>query len=392
MKKLASLFLNATLLLVLSALMIQCNNGPKSNNQKKDAEELHVKITKSSFGKTPDGIEVYKYSMKNSKGMEVDVITYGGIITKWTSADKNGNYQNVVLGYDNLDQYIKSTPYFGALIGRYGNRIARGRFTLDGTTYELATNNGINHLHGGLKGFDKVVWNAEELDTDNTASLKLSYVSKDGEEGYPGTLRVTVIYTLTNDNSLEVDYEATADKKTIVNLTQHSYFNLSGDFTQTILDHELTLNADAFLPVDSTLIPTGEIRPVENTPFDFRTAKEIGRDINVDNEQLKRGRGFDHCWVLNDQGIFRKVASTYHAETGRLLEISTDEPGIQFYSGNFLDGTLPMPGGGTYAYRTGFCLETQHYPDSPNQEAFPSVVLEPGEKYFTRTVFKFSTK
>ena len=392
MKKLASLFLNATLLLVLSALMIQCNNGPKSNNQKKDAEELHVKITKSSFGKTPDGIEVYKYSMKNSKGMEVDVITYGGIITKWTSADKNGNYQNVVLGYDNLDQYIKSTPYFGALIGRYGNRIARGRFTLDGTTYELATNNGINHLHGGLKGFDKVVWNAEELDTDNTASLKLSYVSKDGEEGYPGTLRVTVIYTLTNDNSLEVDYEATADKKTIVNLTQHSYFNLSGDFTQTILDHELTLNADAFLPVDSTLIPTGEIRPVENTPFDFRTAKEIGRDINVDNEQLKRGRGFDHCWVLNDQGTFRKVASAYHAETGRLLEISTDEPGIQFYSGNFLDGKLPMPGGGTYAYRTGFCLETQHYPDSPNQEAFPSVVLEPGEKYFTRTVFKFSTK
>ena len=324
--------------------------------------------------------------------MEIDVITYGGIITKWTAPDKDGKYENVVLGYDKLEQYVESNPYFGALIGRYGNRIAKGKFSIDGTEYTLETNDGQNHLHGGVKGFDKVVWEAAEEKTDNGVALKLTYVSEDGEGGYPGTLASTAVYHLTDGNALEVSYQATTDKKTIVNLTQHSYFNLSGDFSQKILGHELYINADSYLPVDATLIPTGELLPVENTPFDFRQAKSIGQDIEKESEQLARGKGYDHCWVLNNPGNFRKVSAVYHPVSGRLLEIYSDEPGIQFYCGNFLDGTLPAPGGGTYGHRTGFCLETQHYPDSPNQDSFPSVVLAPGEKYTSKTTFKFSTK
>jgi aldose 1-epimerase len=376
-----STFKQLTLALVaaISIFMVQCKNeAPPAQNEPAPAPA--ASISKTAYGTMPDGQAVDKFTLKNKQGMQVDVITYGGIITSWTAPDKAGNYANVVLGYDSLAQYLRATPYFGAIIGRYGNRIAKGKFSLDGQTYQLETNDGPNHLHGGVKGFDKVVWTAAEQPVDNGAALKLTYVSKDGEGGYPGTLTSTVVYHLTDDNALEVSYEATTDKTTIVNLTQHSYF-----------DHELMIDADKFLPVDATLIPTGELKPVENTPFDFRQAKAIGWDIEQKDDQLTKGKGYDHCWALNGQG-FRKVSSAWHPGTGRLLEISTDEPGIQFYCGNFLDGTLPMPGGGTYAHRTGFCLETQHYPDSPNQKSFPTVTLAPGGKYATKTTFKFSTK
>jgi aldose 1-epimerase len=382
-------------LISLALLNVQCKSEKKADTNTITVEEMKnpVTITKEPFGTTTDNIPVDKYTLKNEKGMEISVITYGGIITSWTAPDKNGNYQDIALGYDSLEQYEKSSPFFGALIGRYGNRIAKGKFTLDGTEYQLATNDGQNHLHGGVKGFDKVVWTASESSTDNTASLVLTYLSKDMEEGYPGNLQTKVTYTLNNDNTLEVVYEATTDKKTIVNLTQHSYFNLSGDFSKTILDHEITINADKLVPVDATLIPTGQLTDVSNTPFDFRQAKAIGKDIEANDEQLKRGQGYDHCWVLNNQNEgMRFAASAYHPESGRLMEVSTDEPGIQLYTGNFLDGTLPSKQGGTYGHRTGFCLETQHYPDSPNQKDFPSVVLNPSENYKTTTTFKFSVK
>jgi len=377
-------------------LSIQCKNEKKADTNITPVEEMKnlVTITKEPFGTTTDSIPVDKFILKNEKGMEISIITYGGIITSWTAPDKNGEYKDIVLGFDSIHKYqMPGVPYFGALIGRFGNRIANAKFSLDGTEYKLAANDGKNHLHGGVKGFDKVVWTASEVLTDSTASLVLTYLSKDMEEGYPGNLETKVTYTLNNDNNLDVVYEATTDKKTVINLTQHSYFNLSGDFSKPILDHEISINADGFLPVDATLIPTGEIKDVTNTPFDFRQAKALGKDIEVKDEQLKRGLGYDHCWVLNNQnqGI-RLAASAYNVETGRLLEVFSDEPAIQLYTGNFLDGTLPSKQGGTYAHRTGFCLETQHYPDSPNQKDFPSVVLNPGEKYMTTTSFKFSVK
>ena len=350
-------------------------------------------IEKNQFGKTIDGTDVDQYILSNKKGMEISIITYGGIITSWTAADKNGDYKNIVLGYNALAEYEAETPYFGALIGRYGNRIAKGKFAIDGETYTLAVNNGVNHLHGGLKGFDKVVWDAKTIVNDSMASLELSYLSKDMEEGYPGKLETKVTYTLNNKDELSIKYEAKTDKPTIVNLTQHSYFNLTADFNHPILDHELVINADSFLPVDSTLIPTGEFRNVAETPFDFRSSKAIGKQINAENIQIKKGLGYDHCWVLNDQekGV-RFVASAYEPVSGRLLEVLSDEPGIQFYSGNFLDGTLPSKNKGTYQHRTGFCLETQHFPDTPNQKDFPSVRLNPGESYQSQTVFRFSVK
>lgn len=371
---------------------IQCKEQKKEVS---DEIVLKIKnpitIMKKVYGITSDSIHIDSYTLKNENGMELTVITYGGIITSLKVPNKDGIIEDVVLGYNSLDQYEKSSPFFGALIGRYGNRISKGKFSLDGEEYQLAINDGFNHLHGGVKGFDKVVWNVEVI--ENKGSLKLSYLSKDMEEGYPGNLETVVTYTLTEDNTLEVVYEATTDKKTIVNLTQHSYFNLSGDFSKTILDHEITINADKFIPVDGTLIPTGELKDIANTPFDFRVAKTVGQDIEVENEQLKKGLGYDHCWVLNNQNEgMRLVSTAYHKESGRLLEILSDEPGIQFYTGNFLDGTLPSKNGGTYGYRTGFCLETQHYPDAPNQKDFPSVVLNPGEKYVTTTSFKFSVK
>ncbi len=383
----------------ISYLSIQCKNNNKKQESVMPQEKTNlVTISKEEFGKTPDSVSIERYTLKNEKGMEVSIMTYGGIITSLKVPNKDNKIEDVVLGFDSLSgytnpSYVNACPFFGALIGRYGNRIAKGEFSLDGTEYKLATNDGPNHLHGGVKGFDKVVWNAAETQTDSTASLVLTYLSKDMEEGYPGNLKTKVTYTLNNNNELQVVYDATTDKKTIVNLTQHSYFNLSGNFSKPILDNEVTINADKFVPVDATLISTGELKDVDNTPFDFRTAKTIGKDIEDDNEQLKRGKGFDHCWVLNNQNEgMRFAASVYEPTSGRLLEVYTDEPGIQLYTGNFLDGTLPSKQGGTYGHRTGLCLETEHYPDSPNQKDFPSVVLNPGEKYETKTTFKFSVK
>ena len=352
-----------------------------------------VTIEKKPFGQTANGDEVDQFILSTKKGMEISVITYGGIITSWTAADKNGDYRDIALGYNTLAEYEAETPYFGALIGRYGNRIAKGKFSIDGEAYTLAVNNGENHLHGGLKGFDKVVWDAKTIVNDSTASLELSYLSIDMEEGYPGNLQTKVTYTLNNNDELSVKYEAKTDKPTIVNLTQHSYFNLTADFNQPVLDHELVIKADSFLPVDSTLIPTGEFRNVAETPFDFRSPKAIGKQINAENIQIKNGLGYDHCWVLNDQekGV-RFVASAYEPVSGRLLEIFSDEPGIQFYSGNFLDGTLPSKNQGTYQHRTGFCLETQHFPNSPNEPSFPTTILKPGETFTSETWFQFSVK
>ena len=352
-----------------------------------------VTIEKSPFGTTIEGIDIDKYKLSNRQGMEISIINYGGIITSWTAKDKNGVYEDIVLGYNVLSEYEKETPYFGAIIGRYGNRIAKGKFSIEGKEYTLAVNNGENHLHGGVKGFDKVVWDAQTRSTDSSASLILTYLSKDMEEGYPGNLEVEVVYTLNNQDELSVTYKATTDKTTVINLTQHSYFNLSANFNNTILNHELILNSDSFLPVDNTLIPTGEFRDVTNTPFDFRTSKTIGQHINEEDLQLKNGFGYDHCWVLNEQdkGV-RFVASAFEPQSRRFLEIFSDEPGIQFYSGNFLDGTLPSKNNGSYEFRSGFCLETQHFPDSPNHKNFPSVILRPEEEYKSQTIFKLSVK
>ena len=374
--------------LLFSLIIVSCENILKKNK----VMSL-VSIEKKAFGKTKEGLNVDQYILKNRNGMEISTINYGGIITSWKAKDRDGNYKDIVLGFNNLSEYESESPYFGAIIGRYGNRIAKGKFTLNDENYNLAVNNGENHLHGGIKGFDKVVWDTREVVDDSTASLVLSYLSDDMEEGYPGNLKVQVTYTLDNNDKLSVKYEAVTDKTTIINLTQHSYFNLSADFNKNILDHDILINADSFLPVDSTLIPTGEIRNVGDTPFDFRRPKNVGDEINNSNKQLMIGNGYDHCWVLNnqDKGL-RFVASAYDSSTGRLLEVFSDQPGIQFYSGNFLDGSLKSKIGGTYDFRSGFCLETQHYPNSPNEMSFPSVTLNPGEKYETETIFKFSSK
>lgn len=381
---------------LLTLLNLGCKKSKKESQSNMITDNTQMdsdSIIKTTFGAMPNGAQVDKYTLKNAKGMEVDIITYGGIITRWTTPDKTGKYEDVVLGFDDFKSYLDRNPFFGALVGRYCNRIAKGKFNLDGKTYTLAVNNGENHLHGGIKGFDKAVWKAEPKNTKKGAVLELTYTSVDGEEGYPGNLNVKVTYTLTDDDELEVLYEAVTDKPTVVNLTQHSYFNLSGDFTQSVLDHELFLDADVFLPVDAGLIPTGELKPVVGTPFDFTKGKFIGREMDSGNEQLQLGNGYDHCWVLNkEEGEFGLAARAYHQVTGRVLEVYTDEPGVQFYSGNFLDGTLPTQKGSVYGKRAGFCLETQHYPDSPNQPSFPSVRLNPGEAYTSKTTFKFSTK
>ena len=372
--------------LLLLFLISSCENI-KNNNMSL------VSIKKQSFGKTIDGNEVHQYILKNKKGMEISVINYGGIITSWKAKNRDGIYQDIVLGFDNIYDYETKNPYFGALIGRYGNRIAKGKFSIDDKNYTLATNNDVNHLHGGNKGFDKVIWDVDEILGDSSASLVLKYMSSDMEEGYPGNLNVKVIYRLNNNDELSVIYEADTDKTTIVNLTQHSYFNLSGDFNQDISNHDLKINADSFLPVDSTLIPTGEIRDVIETPFDFLQPKKVGRDIEKNNEQINYGNGYDHCWVLNNysDGV-RFVASAYDDSSGRLLEVYSDQPGIQFYSGNFLDGSLKSKYEGNYDFRSGFCLETQNFPNSPNENSFPSPLLKPGEKYLSETIFKFSVR
>lgn len=380
-------------LICLALILVQCKN-----NQEEPGEEIssnqqeQAAMERTAFGSTLQGEEVEQFTLRNKQGMEVKIITYGGRITSLRVPDKTGNFEDVVLGFDSLEQYLEENPFFGALIGRYGNRIAQGKFSLDGEEYTLARNNDENHLHGGEKGFDKVIWNVEESSEPNT--LVLSYISEHMEEGYPGRLETTVTYTLNENNSLDVEYAATTDKKTIVNLTQHAYFNLSGDFSNTILDHKVQINANKFVPVNKDLIPTGELRSVAGTPFDFREPKAIGEEINAAHEQLERANGYDHTWVLNEQDSgMRFAASAVHPASGRELEVFTNEPGMQFYTGNFLDGTLPLQyGEGTYDRRSGFCFETQHYPDSPNQENFPSVVLEPGETYSSKTSFRFSVK
>jgi aldose 1-epimerase len=350
-------------------------------------------VKKTSFGKTKSGVAIDRYTLRNKNGLEVSVINYGGIITSLLTPDKNSVFEDVVLGFDSLSSYEEKNPFFGALIGRFGNRIAKGQFTLDGKRYALAKNDGENHLHGGEKGFDKVIWAIEEYPSSEGKAIKLTYLSKDMEEGYPGNLQVEVIYTLTDADELKVAYKATTDKKTVVNLTQHSYFNLSGNTKSDILNHSLTLNADQFLPVDKTLIPTGALTNVSGTPFDFKEATPIGSRINNTHEQLKFGLGYDHCWVLNaGQDTLRKAATLYDAVSGRQLEIFTTEPGIQFYSGNFLDGSLIGKNKSVYAHRSGLCLETQHFPDSPNQSSFPSVELGPGDVYSSHTIFKFSVR
>jgi aldose 1-epimerase len=345
------------------------------------------------FGTTPAGEEVDLYTLVNAKGLRARIMTYGAIVVSVETPDRDGKLADVTLGYDTLEEYIKDNPYFGSVVGRYGNRIGNARFTLDGVEYALAANDGENHLHGGIKGFDKVVWRAEPAEREDAVGLKLNYVSKDGEEGYPGTLTCTLTYLLTNDNELRISYEAETDKPTPVNLTHHSYFNLAGQGTGDILGHELMINADRFTPVDATLIPTGELRSVEGTPMDFRTAKPIGRDIGQDDEQLRLGKGYDHNWVLNDaDGSLALAARVFEPTTGRVMEVYTTEPGLQFYSGNFLDGSNVGKGGKVYEHRYGFCLETQHFPDSPNKRNFPSVILRPGERYTSTTVYRFGTK
>jgi aldose 1-epimerase len=354
-----------------------------SNKNETTMDETKPGISKASFGNV-DGKDVYLYTLTNSKGNQVKITNYGGIMTAWTSPDKSGKVSSILVGFDSLSSYLQQPPYFGALIGRYGNRIAKGKFKLDSVEYTLATNNDKNHLHGGNKGFDKVVWDAAIVN-DTTPSLLLTYVSKDGEEGYPGTLKVNVRYTLTNDDEVEIEYNAETDKATIINLTQHNYYNLTGDVSNTINDHKLMIAADNYTPVDSTLIPTGKIEPVKGTPFDFTTAEKIGARI----DQVKGG--YDHNWVLNRKdNSMQLVAVLSDAISGRKLEVYTVEPGLQFYSGNFLDGKFKMAGDKPVNLHTALCLETQHFPDSPNQPSFPSTVLRPGEKYHTVTKYKLS--
>ncbi|HEY0321773.1 MAG TPA: aldose epimerase family protein [Pyrinomonadaceae bacterium] len=356
--------------------------------------KAQVNIKQEPFGKMPDGTAVTLYTLTNQSGIEARIMTYGGIVVSLKVPDRNGKLNDVVLGYDNLDGYIKNnSPYFGALIGRYGNRIAKGRFTLDGVEYKLAQNNGENHLHGGIRGFDKVVWQASTVKRGGGAALKLTYLSKDGEEGYPGNLSVAVIYTLTNQNELKIEYSATTDKATVLNLTNHSYFNLAGAGASDILSHEVMINADRFTPVDKGLIPTGALAVVKGTPMDFTIPTTIGSRIGQNYEQLIFGGGYDHNWVLNkNRKSLRLAARVYERTTGRVMEVYTTEPGMQFYTGNFLDGTITGKGGKVYEKRYGFCMETQHFPDSPNKRNFPSTLLRPGQKYSQTTVYKFSAK
>jgi aldose 1-epimerase len=348
-------------------------------------------LAKEPFGTTPDGQTVDIYTLRNHQGAEARIMTYGGIVVSLKVPDKNGQMGDVVLGYDNLDSYVKNSPYFGALIGRYGNRIAKGHFTLDGTTYTLATNNYPNALHGGLKGFDKRVWSATTRESADGAELVLHYLSKDGEEGYPGNLDVTATYTLMRDNSLRLQYRATTDKDTVLNLTHHSYFNLAGK--GDILNYKVMIPADRFTPVDATLIPTGELKPVENTPFDFRTPTTIGARIGQDDEQLKFAGGYDHNWVINKEfGKLSLMARVTEPESGRVLEVFSTEPGLQFYTGNFLDGTITGKGGWVYQHRDAFCMEPQHYPDSPNHPEFPTTELKPGQVYRNTIIYRFSVQ
>ena len=379
------------LLSALAALTFAIGCEKTTPPESKGNEEMNV--LKEPFGEFK-GKEVDIYTLKNTNGMEVKITNYGGIVTSIKVPDKNGKFDDVALGYDTLQAYIDNNPYFGALIGRYGNRIGAAEFVLNGEKSTLAKNDGGNSLHGGLKGFDKVLWSAEPVSGKGSQSLKLTYISKDGEEGFPGNLTATVVYTLADDDSLRIDYTATTDRPTVVNLTNHTYWNLAGEGSGDILQHQLMLNAGAFTPVGPGLITTGEFWSVENTPMDFTKSVAIGERIEADYDQLKLGKGYDHNWVLNTYNKEEPVlaATVYEPTSGRFMEIHTTEPGIQFYSGNFLDGTITGKSGRPYGPRCAFCLETQHYPDSPNRPEFPSVVLNPGDTYRTTTIHKFSVR
>jgi aldose 1-epimerase len=381
MKKIAFLF---------TALVVLGLSG--CDKTKKEEKTMASTISKEVFGKLPDGKTADLYTLTNANGMVVKISNYGGIITQIMAADKDGKWADVVLGFDSLSTYLKGHPFFGALVGRYGNRIAKGKFTLEGKEYSLPINNGPNSLHGGIKGFDKVLWETTEVKKDSIVGLELKYTSADGEEGFPGKLDVKVTYTLSNDNGLQIDYEATTDKATVINLTNHSYFNLSG-LKRDILNQEVSIKSDSIVPVDGTLIPTGKLRAVAGTPFDFRQPTVVGKGIDkIEDEQIKNGGGYDHCWVINrtESGLI-PFATVRDPESGRFMEVSTTEPAVQFYTGNFLDGSLKGKNA-TYNKRFGLCLETEHYPDSPNQPQFPSTVLKPGETYKTSTKYTFSVK
>jgi aldose 1-epimerase len=352
-----------------------------------------ARLEKRAFGKLDDGTTIDLYTLKNRNGVEVEIINYGGIVVSIKVPDRSGRMADIVLGYDDLPGYLADQSYFGALVGRYANRIGQAKFTLNGTEYQLAHNDGPNHLHGGVKGFNRVVWQARELSFRNGSGLELTYVSKDNEEGYPGNLKVTVTYILSYfTNDLRIEYSATTDKETVVNLTHHSYFNLAGAGSGDVLGHEVKINANRFTPVDATLIPTGELKAVKGTPLDFTRATSIGSRINQDDNQLVLGRGYDHNFVLNKKGQELSLAATvFEPTSGRVLEMWTTEPGMQLYTGNFLDNVHGKEGK-VYVRRGAFCLEAQHYPDSPNKPAFPSTVLKPGQRYTQTTVYKFAVK
>jgi aldose 1-epimerase len=379
------------LLLLLTALtaMVTVQLAPVLDAQ--TDKKLNVPAMKQ-FGQTEDGQKVDKYTLRNANGVEVDVMTWGATLTRIAVPDRQGKTADVTLGFETLDPYLKPHPFFGSIVGRYGNRIAKGRFTLGGPAYKLATNDGENHLHGGTRGFDRRLWKGQPTTIDGNPGVKLTYVSADGEEGYPGTLTATVTYSLTPQNAVRIEYLATTDKATVVNLTNHAYFNLAGQGTGDILGHTLTIDADRFTPVDKGLIPTGELRAVDGTPFDFRKPTAIGARINAEDEQIKFGGGYDHNWVLNGgMGKMRRVVRLTDPTSGRSLEVFTTEPGVQFYSGNFLNGQKGKEGK-VYNRRHGLCLETQHFPDSPNKPSFPSTTLKPGQAYRTTTEYVFGVE
>jgi aldose 1-epimerase len=372
-------------LVFFTFVSLSCRQEPAAEKEKVPMEGKRIMdIQQEVFGRLPDGTEVLLFTLTNSRGIKAKITSYGAILVSLEVPDKDGNLADITLGYDTLEGYLETTPYFGAVVGRYGNRIAKGRFALNGEEYTLATNNDENHLHGGIKGFDKVVWEAEAVKQENAVGIKLSYHSPDGEEGYPGNLACTMLYTLTENNELKFAYEATTDMATPVNLTQHSYYCLAGQGESDILGHELMLNADRYTPVDEGLIPTGELRQVTDSAFDFTSPHSIGERI------AEVPGGYDHNFILRSgAGTLELAARVYEPGSGRVMEIFTDQPGIQFYTGNFLDGTITGKEGKTYPQHSGFCLETQHFPDSPNQPNFPSTILKPGETYQTQTVHKF---
>lgn len=371
--------------MLLSILIIGCNNMNKY--------QIETGIVKEKFGSI-NGNDIDIYTLTNKNNVKAKIINYGAILVSLEVPDRNGKFCDIVTGYDSLLGYINDKLFFGATVGRYGNRIAKGKFKLDGIEYQLTQNDGENHLHGGSSGFYKAIWKAESSGSEKGNSVKLVLVSPDGDEGYPGTVIITITYTLTNNNEIEITYEGTTDKPTILNPTHHSYFNLSGDFNSTILDQELFIDADSITPVDETLIPTGQLTSVVNTQMDFTKPIPIGLHIIDDNIQLKYGKGYDHNWVLNnyEKGKIRKVVTLFDPKSGRLMELLTDQPGLQFYSGNFLNGTIKGKNDIIYKYRTALCLEAQHYPDSPNRPKFPSVILRPGEIYKQKTIYRFLTK